>query len=377
MNTQALAANNAPRRRGWRRLDLAFVATVVLPTLVAAAYYGLWASDVYVSESRFVVRSPQRQTSAGLGALLQAPGLGRAQDDTYAVHAFVRGRDSLRELDQQLQLRAAYSNASIDRLNRFPWLDGDDSFEALHRHVQKHLQIDYDTSASITVLSVRAYSAAQAQALNEKLLLQGERLLMQLNGRSRRDLVELARKEVLQAEETAKQAALALSGYRADRKLFDPERQGALQLQAVAKLREELLATEAQLAQLRQLSPANPQIAVLAARVDFLRTAVANEAARVAGGGASLTALAPAYDRLVLDRTFADRQLASAMAALEGARAEAARQHLYLERLVQPGLPDRALEPRRVRAVLTVLLFGLLLWGVIKLLVGSIKEHAE
>ena len=116
---------------------------------------------------------------------------------------------------------------------------------------------------------------------------------------------------------------------------------------------------------------------MLAARVDFLRTAVANEAARVAGGGASLTALAPAYDRLVLDRTFADRQLASAMAALEGARAEAARQHLYLERLVQPGLPDRALEPRRVRAVLTVLLFGLLLWGVIKLLVGSIKEHAE
>lgn len=364
-------------RRAWRRIDLVFVATVLLPSLLAAAYYGLWASDVYVSESRFVVRSPQRQTSSGLGALLQAPGLGRVQDDTYAVHAFVRGRDSLRELDQQLQLRSAYSSADIDRLNRFPWLDGDDSFEAFHRHVQKHLQIDYDTSASITVLSVRAYSAAQAQALNEKLLQQGERLLTQLNGRSRRDLVELAHKEVLQAEETSKQAALALSGYRADRKLFDPERQGLLQMQGVAKLREELLATETQLAQLRQLSPANPQVSALAARVDLQRRLVANEAARVAGGSTSLTALAPVYDRLLLDKTFADRQLASAMAALDGARAEAARQHLYLERLVQPGLPDRALEPRRVRAVLTVLLFGLLLWGVIRLLIGSIKEHAE
>lgn len=377
MSEQSRPLNAPAARRGWRRIDLVFVFTVLLPTLVASAHYGLWASDVYVSESRFVVRSPQRQTNSGLGALLQAPGLGRTQDDTYAVHAFMRGRDSLRELDQQLQLRTAYSSADIDRLNRFPWLDGDDSFEAFHRHVQKHLQIDYDTSASITVLSVRAYSAAQAQALNEKLLQQGERLLTQLNGRSRRDLVELARKEVLQAEESSKQAALALSGYRADRKLFDPERQGLLQMQGVAKLREELLATETQLAQLRQLSPANPQVSALAARAELQRSLVANEAARVAGGGTSLTALAPVYDRLVLDKTFADRQLASAMAALEGARAEAARQHLYLERLVQPGLPDRALEPRRVRAVLMVLLFGMLLWGVIRLLISSIKEHAE
>lgn len=44
-----------------------FLLIVMLPTLVAIFYYGLIAADVYISESRFVVRSPERQTASPLG----------------------------------------------------------------------------------------------------------------------------------------------------------------------------------------------------------------------------------------------------------------------------------------------------------------------
>jgi len=37
-----------------------FWLTVVLPTLIAGIYYGLIAADIYISEARFVVRSPER-----------------------------------------------------------------------------------------------------------------------------------------------------------------------------------------------------------------------------------------------------------------------------------------------------------------------------
>ena len=56
--------------------------TVIIPTALAVIYFGLIASDVYISESRFVVRSPQRQAQTGLGALLQGTGFSRSQDDT-------------------------------------------------------------------------------------------------------------------------------------------------------------------------------------------------------------------------------------------------------------------------------------------------------
>ena len=59
------------------------------------------------------------------------------------------------------------------------------------------------------------------------------------------------------------------------------------------------------------------------------------------------------------------------------ARSEALRKQLYLERLVQPNLPDKAVEPRRIRSVLMVFVLGLVAWGVISLLVASIREHID
>jgi capsular polysaccharide transport system permease protein len=59
--------------------------TVILPTALAVVYFGLIASDVYISESRFVVRSPQRAAQTGIGALLQGTGFSRSQDDTYSA----------------------------------------------------------------------------------------------------------------------------------------------------------------------------------------------------------------------------------------------------------------------------------------------------
>jgi capsular polysaccharide transport system permease protein len=101
------------------------------------------------------------------------------------------------------------------------------------------------------------------------------------------------------------------------------------------------------------------------------------QSAKVVGRDASLSAQAPEYDRLVLEKGFADRQLGSSLAALETARNEAQRKQLYLERLVQPSLPDVATEPRRLRTVLMVFVVGLVLWGVASMVIAGIREHVD
>ena len=53
------------------------------------------------------------------------------------------------------------------------------------------------------------------------------------------------------------------------------------------------------------------------------------------------------------------------------------RKHVYLERLARPSYPDGALEPRRVRAVLAILLIGLLASGVVSLVLAGVREHRE
>lgn len=350
---------------------------VVLPTLVSIIYFGLIASDVYISESRFVVRSPERQTASPLGILLKGAGFSRSQDDTYTVQDFILSRDALQLLDDKLRIGRAFSNAKVDIFSRFAGLDWDKSFEALHRYYQAKVAVQVDSVSSISTLTVRAFTAEDAFRINLQLLEMSEVLINTLNERGRQDTIRFAASEVAEAEKKAKAAALALSAYRNQKGVIDPERQSTIQLQQIAKLQDELIATQAQLTQLLTFTKENPQIPSLQKRVLTLREEIGAETNRVAGGDRSLANKAGEYQRLALEREFADKQLGSTLASLEQARNDAQRKQLYLERIVQPRLPDMAMEPRRLRGVLATLVLGLIGWGILTMLIAGIKEHQD
>ncbi|MGE0797617.1 MAG: hypothetical protein AB7G13_11210 [Lautropia sp.] len=354
-----------------------FAATVLVPTLLSSIYFGLIASDLYTSEARFVLRSPQRQTPTMLGAILQGAGFTRAQDDSFVVHDYVLSRDALQKLDRDLGLRRHFTAGTVDWPSRFAAIDRDDSFEALHRYMQKHIRIEPDPISSITTLRVSAYDAATAHAISEALLQMSEALVNKLNERGRSDLVHFAEREVTAAEERAKAAALAISSFRSQNGVFDPNRQSALQLQLVSKLQDELIAARTQLAQVRALSRESSMVQALELRVRSLQGAIDAENRKVTGASRSLTDSSPEFERLMLDREFADRQLGAAMTALEQARNDAQRKQLYLERLAQPSLPDVAQDPLRIRSVFATLVLGLAVWGILAMLLAGVREHRD
>ena len=364
----------------WLKRHAVFVITVVVPTLAASTYYGLIASDVYISESRFVVRSPEKPAGQADGLLsnfLTSTGITTSQDDTYLVHDFILSRDALKELDDRLDVRKAYSNHRVDWFNRFPHFGWGRSFEAFYLYYGNHVDVDYDPTSSISTLTVKAFTAEDSLKISQALLDMSEHLVNSLNDRSRRDLVQFAQQDVDVAAQKSQDASLALLVYRSRQAVYAPDQQAGIQLQGVATIQADLVATEAQLAQLRKISPDNPQISGLESRAETLRSAIRTEASKVTTGNGSLSAQTPEFERLALQSDFADKQLGAALAELEEARSEARRKQLYLERLVQPNLPDRAMEPRRARSVFTVFLVGLIAWGAGSLIVAGIREHGE
>lgn len=365
----------------WLKRHLIFVLTVLAPTLLAIMYFGLIASDVYVSESRFLVRSPQQKgQTAMLDQLLSGtniPGMSRSEDDAYSVRDYILSRDALKELDDKLGVRKSYSSKEVDIFNRFPGLRWDRSFERFYLYYADHVEIDYDPLSSISVLTVRAFTAKDAYDISRQLLDMSERLVNALNDRSHQDLIRFAEDDVRVAADKAHNASLALLAFRSKQSVFDTEQQAEIELEGVAKIQEDFISTEAELAQLTKLSPNNPQIPGLRSRAETLRKAIDSEGAKVTSGKGSLSAHTPAFERLVLESTTADKLLAGAIAELETARSDAARQQLYLERLVEPNLPDKAMEPRRVRSVATVFLLSLMVWGVVSLVIAAVREHAD
>ena len=359
-----------------KRINRIFFFTVLIPTIVATIYYGLIASDVYISEARFVVRSPQRQSQTSIvGALLQGSGFSNAQDDTYLVHDFILSRDALADLNKDNALKNSFARRDVDLLSRFPVLNTEDSFESLWRFYQKHVDVDYDSTSGITTLRVKAFTSADAHRINADLMVLSEQLINRLNERATEDMIGFAQHEAKDAEAEVRRTALAVSVFRNAHAIFDPDKQSTLQLQQVNALQSELVAAKTQLIEVQSLSPSNPQVASLQTRVRVLQQEISGAVRNVAGANSSLSGKAPEYEKLVLDKEFAERRLASATTALENAKSEAERKQLYLERLVQPNTPDVAVEPKRVQSIFVVLVLGLIVWGLVTLLVSGIREY--
>jgi len=348
---------------------------VTLPTLVMACYYGFIASNIYISETQFIIRQPEKKSTSSLGQFLQSAGLTSSRDDTYVVRDYMLSRDALKSIDSNMNLRKAFSKSDIDFFSRFDPLKIDDSFEMFYKYYKDIITIDVDTASTICTLKTKAYSPQLAYSINEALLFLGEALVNQLNDRARKDIISVASQEVEAAEEASKAAALALSEYRNRQTLFDPSQQSSLQLQQVAKLQSDLIDVRGQLTQLRSFAAESPYIKALEKRAAELQREIQGEMSKVTGGVGSISQKMAAFERLTLERDYMDKRLATALASLQEAKVEANRQQLYLAKIVLPNTPDTALYPRRGANIVLTFLCCLLLYGIFRLLYAGVKEH--
>ena len=97
----------------------------------------------------------------------------------------------------------------------------------------------------------------------------------------------------------------------------------------------------------------------------------------MAGEADSLAPKIGAYEELDLRREFTGKLLASATTSLESARQEARRKQLYLERIVNPGLPDQATRPHRLASIAVIAVSALLAYGILLLIGAGLKEHRQ
>lgn len=363
----------------WSRTYLSplFILTVLIPTSAALLYFGVFASDVFVSESSFVVRSPDKPSTSGFGTLLKSAGFSNSDDEVYAAHDFIRSRDALRAINGRGEFQAAYSRPGISIFDRFNGTGFFGSFEDLYRYFQNKVTVDYDSASSITKLTVRAFDPQDSLRFNERLLELAEQTVNRLNERGRKDLIGFAQSEVDRAKYRSRSAASSLAAFRNRAGVVDPEKQAAVQLQMVSKLQDELIANRTQLAELRRYAPANPQVESLQTRINSLQTQINQETGKVAGNQRSLAGTTAQYQRLVLESQFADKELAAAMSSLTDAQNEARRKQAYVERIVRPNLPDNATEPRRLRGIIATLILGLVAWGIASMLLAGVREHSD
>lgn len=367
--------------RKWTAMALRnrwFMMSVVLPVLASAIYFFLIASDQYVSESRFVIKSPNQRTSqvSSFANLIQTTGLSAGQEQASQVIDFVRSRSALQVLAKDIPLDRVYGNSGIDALSRFPTLWEENATEDLYKYYRKKVEVDRDVDTGLVVLRTTAFTPKDAADINERLLRQSETIVNELNTRARSSGITEAEGRVIEAERRVAAARKALASYRNKVELVDPLKQANGVFEITNRMITERAALDAQLATLRRLTPDHPSIPALRERADALTQEINQQTARIVGGANAISAKLPNYEALTLEQEFASQMLVLARSSLEQARTDALKQQFYLERVVNPNAPDLPEYPHAWRNVLTILGFALCIYFIAWMFVIGILEHA-
>lgn len=370
-------ASTPDRTPIWRRVPLPFLIVVILPTMLAAIYLLMIASPRYVSEARFVVRQPSQPQPSGLGVALQGIGISSGQTDSFAVHEYINSRTAVRDMSAKFDVREVLRAANADPLSRYPRPWESQSSEDLYRGVRRFVVVGYDATTGISTLRVEAFRPRDAQRMANELLVGGEALINKLNERASKDSVQDAMLSQEEARRHLADAQQALTAFRNRERFIDPARTAAESSQLIGGLMEQLAILRAERRQVAASAPQSPTLAPLDSRIASFEQQIQEERAKIAGSGGALAPLIGDYENLVLGRELADKELAQSTAALLGARQEARRQRLYLDRVVDPSLPDKPSEPRRLRLLLTVFLSTLIVYGVGWLIWAGIREHRQ
>ncbi|WP_252364969.1 capsule biosynthesis protein [Sphingobium yanoikuyae] len=362
----------------WLKKRRWFLLMVVLPTMLAALYYGLIAADVYISESRFVIKSPdqKRSQTSTLANLVQTTGLSGGHEQTSEVLTYVQSRDALKALTEKIDLRDKFSSPQADALSRFPRPFSDGSFESLFKYYGKRVDARIDQENGTATIKVEAFTPQDAYIINRELLGLSENLVNQLNMRSQSKGIVEAQKQVELATQRARSARVALAQYRNAQALIDPAKQAGGVLAIADTMIAQRSALQAQLDTMQRLTPGNPSIPALRSRINAISAQIASQDNRVVGNGGGIASKLGGYENLLVEQEFATESLNAANSALVQARAEAQRQQFYLERVVNPNMPDTPLLPKRMLSILIVFAAALCLYFIAWMFMIGILEHA-
>jgi capsular polysaccharide transport system permease protein len=359
-------------RRRW------FILFVIVPTILATIYYGLFASDVYQAESRFVIKMPSQKQAptSTIANLIQSSGVSSGHDQALEVMDYISSRDALKDLQSKINVRRIFSNQDADWISRYPGPFTPDSFESIYKYYKKMVDVNIDHDSNLMVLTVKSFSSKDAQDLNLNLLELSEGLVNRLNGRAQAKAIAEAESRVEHAQLRVRDARLRLREYRNSRDVMDPTTEATGVLEISNKLIGEQALLRAQLATMQRVAPQNPAIPALQGRINAIGGQIAAQTSRAVGTDNGLASKLTQYESLQVEQEFATQMLTMAGATLEQARSEALKQQYYLQHIVEPNRPDVAAYPKRIQSILVVAAAAFVLYLIGWMLIVGILEHS-
>jgi len=358
-----------------------FVVMVAVPAIVVSVYYGLIASDQYVSEAKFTVSSGAIPKMDGLGSVTGVPPMLIVQD-TQVVTSYISSRAMVEQLDRTVGLRDIYGSDSIDWWSRFR---KGKPIEKFTDYWEKMSEASISFPSGIVTLAVRAFTPEDAKRIADAVIAQSENLINNMNDRMRRDTVLASERDMQQASQDLGKARMAMEYERNAEGLIDVGQTNKALSDLSAGLQGDLLKAQQQYqTELRYVTADAPQMKVLSSRISAMQAQLDQLKAQLtsqteqnvsATADKALSGKMTKFSEYDLEERIAEKRYEVAVASVEAARMMSERRMLYLHEIVEPALPEEAKYPKRWLTIGMTILASLIAWGVTVGAMSFVRNH--
>jgi capsular polysaccharide transport system permease protein len=376
----ALSAGLASHRKifePFRRKSGPFWLAAML-SLLGALYWGLIASDRYVSEAHVIIQQTDMPIAQpmDLSTLL---GMSSAPNraDQLLLRDHLLSVDMLLKLDEKLGLREHYSDRRRDPISRMWSIDL--SQEWFHRYYQSRVSVEFDEYAGLLVIRAEAFSPEKAHAITSMLAQEGEHYMNEVAHKLAQEQVAFIEKQVVEIGERVLQSRQAVLAYQNERNLASPQGTAENVFAIINQLESQLTTLKTQRESLvGYLNSRNPSVVEIDLQIAAVKKQITKEQARLTSAERqTLNRAIEEFQRLQMNAEFAQDMYKTSLAALEKARIDAVRTLKMVSVLQSPTHPQYPMEPRRIYNTALFILLTVMLAGIFSLLSTIIREHRD
>lgn len=363
-------------RSSWRQsLKLGSFMWVVACFAIAVIYFGLIASDRYVSRAQLVIK--QADQIKMLPDALSMLGLGGSNhEDILLTQDYLQSPDLIAKLDKELGLKAHYQSHKVDFFSRLP---SDVSQEEFIKYYRNHLTLHLDDTSGVLTIEFQAFDPAYGQRVVSMMLKDSEGFINRLGHQVALEQLAFVEKEVDRAYQRVQDEKAKVIAFQNSHQLISPESTSTARLSVVSQIEGELASQQARLKQLQSyMKETAPAIISVKARVDALTEQLEQEKARLTGTDKdAMNEVTASYMDVKTQATLAADLYKSGLISLEQARVEAYRKLKHLLVVSQPTLAEDAEYPRRLYNLATIGVLLCLLYGLIVMGLATLREHQD
>ena len=358
-------------------LALRLLFFVALPTFLVGQYYYTEATDMYETESQFVIQKSEAAGASALGGIFSGTGFANSAD-SITVQGYLTSREAMKRLDDELGYRAHFQQDFIDKLQRLPQ---DASLEDAFKLYEENVKVGYDLSEGVIHLEVIAATPEDSQAFSSALIRFAEERVDELSQRLREDQMKGAQAAYDTAEAEMFDAQAEVLRLQQSRGVLNAESEIAAQMSIINSLELQIEDKLLDLAEI--LDNPNPN----EIRSEILQREINRRVERVAtlrekltettAGNVSLATISGELQIAETNMLTRQLMLQQSLQLLETARVDANRQVRYLSIGVTPVAPDVPSYPRKMESTVLAFIIFMGIYIMLSLTIAILREQVS